>query len=209
MPYARFVFLVALLLLVSTTARADIVIELTALTPESAPGGYLPATAVEFQVAASADNVYPWEVRLAELDFTDSSPELTFTGPDENGNVTPEFVWDFSSLEMDALYSLFLDYPQPVVAYTGASPVEGYILEIPSGGSLILGTGTVMLPTTPGVYLLDAVSEESRFDIGFDPNPHPPLSAIGDPLVLNVVPEPGTLVLFGLGALVLLKRRSP
>ncbi len=105
--------------------------------------------------------------------------------------------------------------------------IPGFMLEIPGAGagSLILGTGQVELPMSPGTYILDALNAATsdpqsggtqiRFGFG-GPDPVTLWSAVpgygdglitGDAIPLTIVPEPTTLVLLLLGGLSLIRKR--
>jgi hypothetical protein len=168
----------------ASVAQAGAVLELTALTPPNATDGvsYLPGTVVDFSVSISTDRGVDTGVRLMHIGFHDSDPALAFLGPDEwdgtnpGSDGIPEFVWDFSTLVVDALYSKNLNYPAPRVTYQASEPHPGFILVIPAEASLLLGTGQVRVPDASGEYLLDALNESddnyscctARLDFGFD-----------------------------------------
>jgi hypothetical protein len=219
MCFARALLAFCLFLAVASTAHADAILTLTTLTPENAAGGYLPGTVVNFQVDVSQDKATSTPIRSVQLDFSASDPVLTFLGP--------EFAFDFSTAFDGILYAEFPTYPRPAATYTSPSPTPMFMLEIPAAGagSLILGTGQVALPITPGTYLLDAVnpgavdpwSQGAQVRFGFggaDPITawlvqSPPGDGLvtGQPLSLRVVPEPTTLALLMLGAVACLAGR--
>lgn len=185
-------------------AHAAAIITLTATTPENSVGGYLPGTLVDFQVDISQDTYSPIGLRLAQLDFSASDPDLTFLG---------DFSFDFSTLSANIFYVNFPSYPLPQTVYTSSASVPGFILEVPISGSLTLGTGSLELPASPGSYLLDALNAGtsdiySGAQINFDfVNPtrwsSRDGSISGDSLTLKVVPVPSALVLFSTSLLTL------
>jgi hypothetical protein len=186
------------MLIATPVARADITLELTATTPENAPGGYLPETEVAFQASLTSDWPSLLEIRLVELDFQASSPGLSFLG---------DWEWDTSTLISDSQYAKFPAYPEPSIAYTGVNPVTGFILELPEmgAGSLVVGTGTVRLPAEMGICNVDALSGNHAITFFTDPPPAPqPGGLTGEVLPLVVIPEPGMLALLGLGAATML-----
>jgi len=201
-------------LAVSSTALAGAEVEISSLTPANGPGGvgYLPGSIVEFQVSVSQDESRSTPVRIVRLDFTGSDPALVFLGPDDFPTGSPdgilEFVFDFSTLDTAAMYNLFPGYPAASIEYTGVGYIPGFMLEIPEAGTgpLVLGTGQVELPMSPGTYTLDALnaaasdplSHAAHIRFGFGgPDPETAWSAVpgfgdglitGAPLTLTVVP---------------------
>ena len=191
-----------LILLPVSQAQAAAVITLTATTPENATGGYLPGTVVGFDVAITQDTASAIQVRLAQLDFAASDSMLTFLG---------DFNFDFSTLMSNALYATFPAYPVPATIYTGATPLPGFMLEIPpAGAALRLGSGQVQLPATAGVFMLDALNAgasdptnrgaQIKFDF-INPTTWSATNGLitGSPLAFTVVPIPSAIWLFGSG----------
>ena len=205
----------------ASMAHGAAVIELTALTPENGPGGvnYLGGTTVEFQAAISTDAGEVIPLRLVTLAFHDSSPELVLQSP---------FNWDYSTLMTapnPGLYGENPDSPLENITNSGQSYMAGFFLEVPVGGSLVLGTMSVVLPAEEAVevtYYVDALNADSpdeflndtaRIDFDFV-NPTTWAAngfgadlVTGDPLGLTVIPEPATLLLLGLGGVAVLRRR--
>jgi hypothetical protein len=198
--FKRGLYAGVLLLVMVSTAHAAATITLTALTPENSVGGYLPATLVDFQVDISQDTGSVIQLRGVQLDFAASDSGLTLLG---------DFDFDFSQLIANALYAPFPSYPLPALFYTSTAPIPGFILEIPTSGSLTLGEGRLELPTNPGTYLLDALNAgtndtnrgaQIHFDF-FSPTQWSSWddSISGDSLALKVVPLPSTILILGSG----------
>lgn len=218
---------------VASTAWAGAMVEVSPLTPANGPGGvdYLPGSIVDFQVGVSQDKPTDTPIRDVRLDFDASDPALTFLGPDDfpvgNPDGVLEFVFDFSTLDTGAMYDMFPGYPTARIEYAGIGYIPGFMLEIPEAdaGALILGTGQVELPMSPGTYSIDALnagtndpqSEGAQILFGFGgDDPVTLWSAVpgfgdglitGDALPLTVVPEPATLALLLIGGLVLIRKR--
>jgi len=147
--------------------------------------------------------------RLITLDFSATDPALGLPGTFSFALVPPLFG--------DFLYTRFEAMPKVDIVYGSTQPQTGFILDIPDGGSLTLGTITVDLPAADGVYTLDAINAAApdmntgaRVDYGFDSRVtlHTLNQNLGGGTVdLTVVPEPATLALLGIGGLALLRRR--
>ena len=201
---------------VASVANAGAVLDIVAepsANPALPAGVYDEGEMVNFAVGISQDTGSVIQARLLSIAFQNTDIDLTLVGD--------AFAWDFSTLASNALYSQFLDYPVPNVTYTSTSPVAGFILEIPADATLLLGGGTVMMPSGPGAlgntYFLDALNPgeanpnlTARLDFDFD-NPTTWTGFSGDitggRVGLTVIPEPATLALLALGGVAALRRR--
>ena len=211
--FDRRLAVVCMTLAMSSTAQAGAIVEVSPLTPANGPGGvgYLPGSIVEFQVGVSQNKSSNTPIRDVQLDFAASNAALVFLGPDDfpvgNPDGILEFVFEFSTESASAMYDMFPGYPAAWIEYAGVGYIPGFMLEIPGAGtgSLILGTGQVELPMSPGTYILDALNAETidpqneaaqiRFGFGGD-DPVTLWSAVpgfgdglitGNPLALTVV----------------------
>ena len=151
------------------------------------------------------------EPRLVTLDFSATDAALTLSSV---------FVFQVSPpLISDALYARFEAMPKVDIVYTGSSSIPGFILNIPDGSSLLLGTISIGLPAGDGVYMLDAINLSApdmntgaRIDYGFASRTtvhHLNGNLQGGTLALQVgaVPEPTTTLLLACGLVGLGVRR--
>ena len=201
---------------VASVANAGAVLDIAvepSVNPALPAGTYDQGEIVNFAVGISQDTGSLMQARLLSIAFQNTDLDINFVGS--------QFGWDFSTLASNALYAQFLDYPVPNVTYTSTTPVAGFILEIPADASLLLGGGTIMLPSAPGTegntYFLDALNPlepnpnlTARLDFDFN-NPTSWTGFSGDitggRVGLTIVPEPATLALLALGGIAALRRR--
>jgi len=152
------------------------------------PGPYAPGSSVDVDVVLTNLEGQAIQPRLITLDFSATDPALILPAVFEFQLVPP--------LVSDAMYARFQDMPKVDIVYFGLSPVPGFILDIPDAGSLTVGTMTVVLPSVPGTYSLDATNPSApdlntgaRLDYGFDSRTtlHTTLGNLeGVPLILVV-----------------------
>ncbi len=204
---------------IASAAHAGAILQVDLLTPPTYPSGaYDPGQIVDFGVSISTDPPEWIQIRLMTLDFRASSPELTFVGPD-NYNIgapgqdgIPEFVFDFSTILGDWGYVKFPNYAVPNVTYTG---LDLPLLTIPSNGSLLLGWGQAQLPEVVGTYTLDALNAAGatggtklQFDFSNTVTWTAGTGEItGNSPQLVVVPEPATVGLLAVGAVMCVRRQ--
>lgn len=117
--------------------------------------------------------------------------------------------------------------PFPAATSFGGTTETANMLTLSNGVPTRLGGVIVTLPTDPGVYTLDVLNianEDQNFgaiiDFGFGTGPGDEVTKwastpgadgrityANGPLLLEVIPEPATLILLGLGGLAALRRR--
>ncbi len=206
------------MLCTAATAHAGAVLEVDLLTPPNVPGGYLPGTVVDFGVSISTDLGQPAQIRGLTLDFGASDPSLTFLDPHGCWGwppCTPVFVFDFSSILADFAYARFPVYPRPNMTHTLLEPIPGFVLTIPADDPLFLGTGQVLLPAMLAEYTLDALnptgaSGGAMLSFGFPESTTWTAGGgeiTGDPVVITMVPDPATVGLLAMGAVVCTRRQ--
>ncbi len=152
------------------------------------PGPYALGSSVDVDVVVTNHEGQAIQPRLIQFDFSATDPALSLP-PTFNFQLVPP-------LATDGQYARFETMPIATVVYTGLSPAPGLILDIPDGGSIVLGTITVGLPAVAGSFFLDATNPNTpnlnfgaRLDYGFDVRTtlHTlNLNLFGDPLELVV-----------------------
>jgi hypothetical protein len=225
--FTRGLVVVCLSLAMVSVVQADAFVTITEISADPAavgPNEYLPGTTLQFGVEISQDTASDISVRLATLNFEESDPALTLVDP---------FNFDCAAVTGCALYTQFPNYADPPnVTYTGTTDIPGFMFVIPAEGqgSLLIGTGTVVLPDIPETYMLDLVNENVAMDqvtnfgtqirFGFGTGPgdeisewfsreHPDGEGViyGGAKPLTVIPEPATLALLAIGGIATLRRR--
>jgi hypothetical protein len=141
------------------------------------------------------------------LDLTTPSALVVGSAPDANGTAFPGSV-DGAAAAGPALL-------------TGQGFL-GLIPPLPAAGTYTLSTLTVTYngPLTPGTHSINGIINNFEwvdadagdyYNVSFAGRPHILGSAgsnAGEMIRINVIPEPGTLILTVLGGLALLRRRS-
>jgi len=132
-------------LLGGTAANGQVVIDLVPRDAGPFSGG---ETVTVDVIANNTTPDVPFPLLLAQVDFTDSDPALSFGG---------DFQWALIPTANG-------DGTMPVPLWTQAPPAQNTIL---AGDSLRLGAIDVVLPNDPGCYLLDCLNaDEANRDFG-------------------------------------------
>lgn len=128
-----------------------------------------------------------------------------------------DFVFDFSELTGDFLYSSYPTWPQPASAYIQSVPNPGFIKVVPALGSVSAGSFDYTIPAeSVGSVVVDVINPGGdnpdlvgRFKAEFDPvvDLTPINGGLTGGAVELCIPEPASLGLLSVGALVLLRRR--
>jgi len=199
-------FIVSCLCAASTQAGVtsiELVPQTRGLAPDAGP--------VEVDVVLHNQEGQAIQPRLITLDFSATDPTLML--PDTfHFQLAPPLLGDF-------LYTRFETMPKVDIVYSSTVPQPGFILGIPDGGSLLLGTISVQLSYPYGTFTLDAINagapdmnSGARIDYGFDYRVT--LHTLNQNLAGGTVdlycciPEPATIALFAVGAMGLMAGRS-
>ncbi len=200
----RLVILFALL----ATSRALAGAVITLVTPDS-PEICLPGASFPVDVLITTSQ--PLAIRQLSLDFSHSNAAL---------GLSPQFEFDFSTIDTAAGYAVSSNLPQPSINFTGG---ELPMLETTRNVPFHIGSLMITTPTAPGAYILDAAnfyasSHESGARIVFDANDEQIIwSTFNDGSVeitggaiqiwgLFYCPEPTTLAMLALGIIPLVRR---
>jgi len=181
-------------------------LELVPQTPAPYPCG---GVSVDVDVILHNHEGMAIQPRLITLDFSATDPALGLPGT-FHFQLVPPLLGDF-------LYTRFEDMPKVDIVYGSTQPQPGFILDIPDGGSLLVGTITIDLPTVDGVFTLDAINAAApdmntgaRIDYGFENRVtlHTLNQNLGGGTVdiKPCIPEPATIVLLAVGAGLLVGR---
>ncbi len=145
---ATFVFLAAV-----PVASGEVVVE---LVPDN-PGPYVGGQAFTVDVWLHSEVAFDVRLQHIQFDFSDTDPALA---------LNQTLTFDYSSIPDDAGYHE--RHPELLVPWT-ANWLEcicpELFLPLPGGGSLHIASIGVQLPTTSGVYRLDALNPDE-----FDPS---------------------------------------
>lgn len=143
------------------------------LVPQK-PGPYETNIMVSVDVVLHNQESFDVEIRLAQLDFSDTDPAL---------GLAPQFAFDLSTLVDTTDYALFPNLPVPAAAYTEVEPIAGHMLTLAAGGSLRLGSIAVSTPSGVGNFTLDVMNSDepdanfgAQIHFGFGVNPDDPIT---------------------------------
>ena len=190
-------------------------------TPPVPPGGYLPDTLVNIDVFF-VDTGNPQgdiSFRGIQLDFTDTTGTLTYPGEDgiPGNDDDDKFTWWRGKYDVGAI---FPDLPTPAWLFPATHGVPEFQITMPDDGEVWIGEINVNVGADGGI--LDVMNGDepdvnlgawARFGWGFEDDPVVTWRAYtgeltGGQLHLPTIPEPGTMILLGVGGMAFLRRRT-
>lgn len=141
------------------------------------------------------------------LDFTDTSPSVTFPDPDGGGQLgNGQFSW----INPFTIGAVFPNLPQTSWVYPLPTPNPLFQIKVPNDGEVQIGSLKLRVPDQFGFFVLDALNDDAadpnigaRVDFGFG-GPGDPVTTWrafdgqitgGEFHFTNTCPEPGIMVL--------------
>lgn len=201
---------VGVCLAIATTAQAGVTLGIELLPEHPAP--YSPGESLDVEVRLSQIGGQEEVVRLVTFDFSASNPGIELDA----------WEWDYSegqpvcTIVPEVCGGGWVEFgvlPEVNTTFAGASPDPNLSIFLPVGGSILLGTLGITLPSELGVGVtLEALNlpndnpgDGARVDVGVDP---PMTIREFEGGSFTFIPEPATLTLLVIGAAAAAARRT-